>query len=137
MNTDLGYTFEYTNECSCTAYDEDTDTYVEMDYCDGHCWEMTIEDFSQITEKLFDNNPTLWWRVSNLRLWNGDVSGYFFAKNATELLRGMTVDSDWTMRGELTDTYIQYSLSHHDAPMGSSSRLTIVTDEEREELGLY
>lgn len=137
METKVGYTFEYTNECSCTAYDEDTDTYLEMDYCDGQCWEDTIQDFMNITESLFDNNPTNWWKVSKLKLWDRDISGYFFAKDATELLRGMTVNGGWTMKGELTDTYIKYSLSHHDAPMGSSTTLTIIDDDQREELGLY
>ena len=137
METFVGCHFEYTNQCTCTAYDEDTDSYVEMDYCDGHCWEDTIEDFTNITEKLFDDNETYWWKVSNLKLWDGNHSGYFFAKDAKELIRGMTVDSAWTLTGEICDGYIKYSVAHHDAPCGSNTTLEPISDEQREFLGLY
>ena len=137
METKIGYTFEYTNTCTCSSYDEETDTHVEMDYCDGFCWETTIEDFTHITENLFNNNETNWWKVSNLRLWDGDINGYFHAKNVTDLIRGMTVNSEWTIRGELFNDCIKYSLYHHDAPTGSNTTLTIVSEEQREELGLY
>jgi hypothetical protein len=48
----------------------------------------------------------------------------------------MTVRSEWNMTYEVFPDRIEYSLSHHDA-MGSASTLTAVTEEEREELGLY
>ena len=137
MNTKIGYTFEYTNTCTCSSYDEDTDTYVNTDYCDGLCWEYTIEDFTNLTEELFNNNETNWWKVSKMRLWDGDISGYFYADNVTDLIRGMTVNSEWTMKGEIFENSISYSLSHHDAPMGSNSVVTMISDEQREELGLY
>ena len=137
MDSNIGYKFEFTNQCSCTYYDEDTDSYLEMDYCDGHCWDDAIADFEIITEKLFDDNETYWWKVSNLKLWDGNHSGYFFAKNAAELIKGMTVDSAWTLSGEICDGYIKYSVSHHDAPWGSNTTLEPVSDEQREFLGLY
>lgn len=137
METAIGYTFEYTNTCTCSSYDEDTDTYIAMDYCDGHCWETTVDDFALITTELFDNNETLWWKVSNLRLWDGNHNGYGFAMCPEDLLSLMTVKSEWTIRGELFNNCIKYSLYHHDAPTGSSSTLTMVSEEQREELGLY
>ena len=129
--------FEYTNTCTCTIYDVDTDTEIEATDCYGDCWEYTIEDFTEITRHLFDSNETNFWKVSNLRLWNGDISGFFEARNAKELIRGMSVNSEWIMRGEVFKDRIEYSLSHHDAPTGSSSVLSIVSEDEREEYGLY
>jgi hypothetical protein len=49
----------------------------------------------------------------------------------------MTVQGDWTICGTVLEDRIEYSLSHHDAPMGSSSVVEIVTEEQREEWGLY
>lgn len=129
--------FEYTNQCSCQNYNEDTDTFTDSEHCYGDCWDFTVEDFQNITEHLFNKNETNWWRVSGLRLWNGDIDGVFTAQNATDLLQGMSVRSDWLMRGEVFEDRIEYSLSHHDAPMGSSSTLTMITEEEVVKLGLY
>lgn len=129
--------FEYTNTCTCQDYDDDTDEYIDSNYCFGDCWDQTLEDFDQITSDLFDKNETGWWKVSNLLLWNGEVGGYFPATNVKELINGMTVRSEWIMTGEVFDDRIEYSLSHHDAPMGSATTLRAVTEEEREELGLY
>lgn len=137
MDTKIELEFEYTNTCNCEAYDEDTDSYVPMDYCDGSCWDLTLEDFRNITEHLFDANETLWWKVSNIRLWDGESSGYFFANSVKDLIEGMTVNSAWIMRGTVFENRIEYSLSHHDAPVGSNTTLTMIDDEQREELGLY
>lgn len=128
--------FEYTNTCTCTIYDVDTDTEIEATDCYGDCWEYTIEDFTEITRHLIEKNETMWWRVKDLRLWNGNHGGFFYAENMEDLIRGMTVNSAWIIRGEVFDDRIEYSLSHHDA-MGSSTTLTMVTEEEREKYGLY
>lgn len=129
--------FEYTNTCTCQTYDEILDDYFDAQDCYGYCWDDTLEDFKNITSHLFEKNETNLWRVSNLRLWDGDVSGFFEATNVSDLIRGMTVNSEWIMRGEVFDDRIEYSVSHHDAPMGSSTVLTIVSEEEREKYGLY
>lgn len=129
--------FEYTNTCTCTYYDEESDRYIETDDCYGDCWEFVLEDFSQITEKLFDQNETNWWKISNLRLWDGDHHGFAYADSPAKLIQAMTVNSAWTMRGIIYDNYIGYSLSHHDSPVGSNTLLTIVSEKEREEWGLY
>ena len=135
-------TGEITNSCTCLIYqDEDgKDVSVDTEYnssCFGDCWDFAVEDFSMITEELRNSNETNWWRVSNLRLWDGETGGYFSAKTVADLIEGMTVRSDWTMRYEIHADRIEYSLSHHDAPMGSKTTLTAVSDDEREELGLY
>lgn len=131
-----GIKFKYTNSCTCAYYDEEKDESIPSLECWGDCWEYVLDDFKEITAHLFDANETNWWKVSNIRLWDGESSGYFFADNVKELIYGMTVNSEWIMTGEVFNDYIQYSLSHHDA-MGSNTTLTIVTEEQREELGLY
>ena len=132
---------EITNNCTCLAYEEDGETKsVDTEYgstCYGDCWEYAVEDFAMVTEELRDSNETNWWKVKNLRLWNGEVSGYIYAKTVADLIAGMTVRSDWNMTYEVFADRIEYSLGHHDAPMGSASVLTAVSDEEREEKGLY
>jgi hypothetical protein len=122
-----------TNTCSCVSYNEETGYLQEATECEGLCWEYSVEDFSNVTEALRNNNLTDYWKVENLRLWNGEVSGHFQAKTVTDLLRGMTVNSEWTMRYEVFADRIEYSLSHHDAPMGSKSVLRPVDEEEYEE----
>ncbi len=129
--------FEYTNTCTCRDYDMDTDESTPSLDCYGDCWEFTLEDFSNITNSLFEVNETMWWKVSNLKLWDGNHGGYGYAKDAENLLRLMTVGSEWNIKGEVFSDRIEYSLSHHDAPMGSNTVLTMITEEQREELGLY
>lgn len=137
MSTEVISKFEITNSCTCTTYNEDTGEWDTAPECWGDCWETQVEDFTTITEELFNNNDTNWWKVTGLQLWNGSVGGYFQAKTPVDLLRGMTVNSEWIMRGTAYPDRIEYSLSHHDAPMGSSTVLLPVSEEEREESGLY
>lgn len=130
---------EITNACDCLTYTDDDGNEVSIDdtyTCFGDCWEFAVEDFAMVTEDLRNANETGWWKVTNLRLWNGEVSGYFPATTVAGLLEGMTVRGDWRMTYEVFADRIEYSLSHHDA-MGSASTLTPVTEEERENLGLY
>lgn len=130
---------EMTNGCSCLTYEDENGNEVSIDdtyTCFGDCWEFAVEDFAMLTESLRDSNETGWWKVSNLRLWNGEVSGYFHADTVMKLIEGMTVRSEWIMRYEVFADRIEYSLSHHDA-MGSATTLTAVSEEQREEMGLY
>lgn len=127
-----------TNGCTCTKYDEATGEYTEepTESCYGDCWEWAVEDFTNVTQDLRDSNETGWWKVEDLALWNRNVSGYFHATKVVDLIRGMTVNSEWIMRYEVFGDRIEYSLSHHDA-MGSRTILRPITEEQREELGLY
>ena len=122
-----------TNTCSCVSYNEETGYLQEETECEGLCWEYSVEDFANVTESLRNDNPTDYWKVENLRLWNGEVSGHFAANTVEDLLRGMTVNSEWTMRYEVFADRIEYSLSHHDSPMGSTSVVRAVEAEEYEE----
>ena len=130
---------ELTNTCTCTVYDEETGEYTNdpADTCYGDCWEWAVEDFANVTKDLRDSNETGWWKVENLRLWNGEVGGLFPADTVTQLIEGMTVRSAWTMTYEIHDDRIGYSLAHHDAPTGSTTTVRPVTEDEREEWGLY
>ncbi len=122
-----------TNGCSCVTYNEETGDWQDAPECWGDCWDCAVEDFENVTESLRNNNLTDYWKVENLRLWNGEVSGHFEAKNVKDLLRGMTVNSEWIMRYEVFADRIEYSLSHHDSPTGSASVLRPVSEEEYEE----
>jgi hypothetical protein len=128
---------EITNTCTCLMYEENgEEKSIDETYgstCFGDCWEFAVEDFAMVTETLRNENLTDYWKVENLRLWNGEVSGHFQAKTVADLLRGMTVNSEWTMRYEVFADRIEYSLSHHDSPMGSASVLRPVSEEEYEE----
>lgn len=134
--SDISIKFVNTNMCSCTSYDEETDENIPSEFCYGDCWEETVEDFRNIVAHLFEKNETSWWRVKDLNLWDGNHSGFFYAEDVKDLIRGMTVNSEWIMRGEVFDDRIEYSLSHHDS-MGSSTTLEILTEKERKQYGLY
>jgi hypothetical protein len=140
MTNNTALVGELTNNCTCLLFEEDGETKsVDTEYgstCYGDCWEYAVEDFSNVTEELRNSNETDWWKVSNLRLWDGESSGYFHAKTVADLIEGMTVNSDWRMTYEVHADRIEYSLSHHDAN-GSATTLTAVSEEQREELGLY
>ena len=140
MKTTTPLTGEITNNCTCLTYEEDGETLsIDAEYgstCYGDCWDFAVEDFANVTEELRNSNETDWWKVEDLRLWSGEVSGYFHAKTVADLIEGMTVRSDWNMSYKVFSDRIEYSLSHHDA-MGSASTLTPVSEEQREELGLY
>ena len=136
METEQVYEFEFGNLCSCMESDDFVMIEALQIECDGICWEMALEDFTDITSGLFEVNETMWWKISNLGLWDGNHSGYGKAKDAEELLRLMTVNSDWNIKGKVFNDRIEYSLSHHDS-MGSNTVVTMITDEQREELGLY
>lgn len=114
---------EITNNCTCTVYDADSDEHFDAPDCYGECWEDTVHFFELCTEELRNANPSGHWQVENLRLWNGNVSGYFQATNVADIIRGMTVNSSWFMYYRVYADRIEYSLSHHDAPMGSASVL--------------
>jgi hypothetical protein len=139
MSNDTTTTYELTNTCNCLTYIDEDGKEVSIDdnyTCYGDCWEYAVEDFALFTETLRDSNETGWWKVTNLSLWSGNVSGYFHAKTVADIIDGMTVNSEWTMLYTPYDDRVEYSLSHHDS-LGSSTTLTAISDEEREELGLY
>lgn len=137
MDAGIIYNFNITNCCTCEDYDIENDVNIPSGNCYGDCWDQMIEDFTNITEHLFDKNDTMWWKVNNLKLWDGEHSGYIYARSAEELIRGMSVNSEWTMHGQVYSEYIKYSLHHHDSPMGSNSIVTIILEDQREAYGLY
>jgi hypothetical protein len=128
--------FKYTNTCQCHDYNPETDAYSPSEECYGDCWYEVVEDFTEITEHLFEKNTTGLWRINEIQLWDGAVSGVAKATNPTELIHAMTVNSQWIIRGEIFNDHIEYSLSHHDA-MGSNSSVYIITEEEAERNDWY
>jgi len=137
MKTQHQYTYEMTNSCTCVTYNEETGDWEDAPECWSGCWDEQKEDLLEITKHLWDLNETNWWHVTGFQLWNGEVGGYFRAETIDSLISAMTVRGEWTMRGTVYEDRIEYSLSHHDAPTGSNTVITAVTEEQRDELGLY
>lgn len=133
----VNFEFEYTNSCECMDENPETGEFdIPSAGCYGYCFDSVLEDFEEITSHLFKMNNTNFWRIANIRLWNGDVSGIVKADSPAKLLESMGVNSVWNMRGTVHNDHISYSLSHHDAPMGSSSAVYIVSEKEAEEMEL-
>jgi hypothetical protein len=130
-------TSEITNSCTCTFYNEETDEFFPTDYCYGDCWEDSVGFFAEVTKEFRESNETGWWRVENLRLWNGEVGGLFHADKVQDLLGGMTVRGEWTMNYRVFADRIEYSLAHHDAPTGSATVLWPVSEDNRQDWGLF
>lgn len=133
----VGYA-DITNGCTCTYYNEEQDECLPTETdCFGYCFDDQLDFVEILFKDLIDSNETGWWKVSKLRLWNGNHSGYFYADNIRDLIFSMAVNSEWHMQATVYKNRVEYSLSHHDAPMGSNSVLYAINDEQREELGLY
>jgi hypothetical protein len=120
--------YEMTNTCICTDEDENP-----TDHCWGDCWDWQVEQFAEDTKHLFEKNEEGYWNIGGIRLWNREVGGIAECRTPIDLIRAMTVNAEWTMRYTVHPECIEYSLSHHDAPMGSASFVRIATEEEIEE----
>ncbi len=131
--------------------------------CHGWCWEDVVQSMGEWLKPMIVKNETGWWKVQSLRLWDGNHSFYFFVdpvndpnnyteytKQVQKIIDAMTVNSSWTMylSGRFNDHdeffyalnddgHFEYSLSHHDAPTGSSSVLIPMTEDELVAVGLY
>lgn len=139
METEIEYNFTLTSDCTCRSFDPfDTEKGIDFnpEDCFGNCWDEQVQDFIEITKELFNCSETSWWKILNMKLWDGDYSGYFYADDVRELIKGMTVNGHWNMTGTVFNNRIEYSLSHHDA-MGSNTTLTNITEQERQDWGLY
>jgi hypothetical protein len=118
----------------CSCFDPETDQPTEGDPCYGWCWDMDTEMFAEDTSQMLAANTTGWWRVDGIQLWNRTIGGRFHADNAEDLLRGITVDSMWTLWYAVHDDLtLTFSLAHHDAPMGCRGTLRPLSPEECEE----
>lgn len=124
------YTAEYTNACSCQAYDPETDESTPLDYCDGFCWDNMIQDFTNVTEHLF-TETNQGFRITGFPTWRGPVNGMCSARNAEELLWAMTPErAEWRLDVTVHEDHIVARLYHHDCPMGGTMTVTPITEEE-------
>lgn len=117
---------EIQNTCICT---DEEGNYTPDCY---DCWEDQLSDFHYAVKEFFDNNATYYFHIGGLKLWNREVEGIAECKTPLDLLNAMTVNSEWTMRYSVHADCIEYSLSHHDAPMGSASFVRHATEEQIE-----
>lgn len=114
------------NTCICT----DEEGNYTPDCFD--CWDDQVDNFRYAVREFFDNNATYYFRIGGIRLWDREIGGIAKCETPMELLRAMTVNSEWSMEYTVHENAIEYSLSHHDAPMGSSSFVRHATEEEIE-----
>lgn len=119
---------ELTNSCTCTVYDEGSDSFTESPVCFGTCYEDELYFFGECVNDFLSLSDT--FRVSGIRLWNREVGGVFEARTVSEFVRGITVDSLWTLRYQVFADRVEFSLSHHDAPTGSASVVVPVFEPE-------
>jgi len=119
---------ENTIENTCICVDEQENPTE----CYGDCWDWQVEDFTCMISELWEKNPTYYWRIGGVKLWDREVGGVIECKTPLALLEAMSVNSAWLMRYTVHEECIEYSLSHHDAPMGSASYVRIATEEEIE-----
>lgn len=125
--------YKLENTCTCTEYDEETGDYTDIpaEECFG-CWEDGVDNFKYATKKFMDSNSTHYYRIGGIKLWDREVGGIVKCETVLELIRAMAVNSEWAMEYTVHDECIEYSLSHHDAPMGSASFVRHATEEEIE-----
>lgn len=105
-----------TTHCACV--DEDGQEFFN-EYCDGTCFDYSIEDFEQVVEPLFNRDAVggkYPFTIEGIRLWNRTIGGVALVKDARELVRAMSIDSDYTLRWEFDDetNSLGAKLSHHD-----------------------
>lgn len=98
----------------CTCNEEEMNDPNEPYACYGECWEFAVEDFAQVVEPLLEKSNH--FRVDGIRLWDRTIGGVAKCDNALQLIRAMSVDSDFILRWEFDDETLELgaALSHHD-----------------------
>ena len=107
---------EITNLCTCC--DEDGES---LDYCDGWCWDDTVEMFGFDLDEWFTPGT---YRIEGFPTWHGQVAGFFEATTTLDFLAAITPDrADWYLRYELPVAGQPFTaiVSHHDG----SGRVTV------------
>jgi len=98
-------------ECDCIVCDDDGNESPSPD-CFG-CWDDKLSYFAENTEEL--RAISRWWRIDGLPLWNRKVSGTIVVEDVNDLIAGITVNGEWSLRYKVTPTHLWCYLSHHDA----------------------
>lgn len=115
---------EITNRCTCTDYNEATDTWEDSNTCYNTCWDDNFQMFREYVLEWWNNRPSDVWEIEGLPLWNRQISGSFRARLVGELLQAITVGSEWILRYRLEGKTLHLNISHHDVPMGGSYTVT-------------
>lgn len=116
-----------TNTCTCSVWDDETGTDIPTVDCFGDCWDDALYSFGVAVAHLLEASHD--FVVRGIRLWDGEVSGMFTARNVADFVRGCTVNAEWRMTYQVFADRMEYSLSHHDA-MGSDSVVMPYTDDD-------
>lgn len=94
-------------------------------------WEAAVDEFEQVVGEVFFAEYGNWaadeevtFSVDAFPLWNRNVSGQVLADHPRDLLFGLTVRGDYTLRWNIDDVddepRLVCTLSHHDVPTGGT-----------------
>lgn len=95
-------------------------------------WDEALDEFEQRVRDTFfadwndrHESDEGVWRVTGLPLWDGARAGFFVARCARDVLRGVTVErADWRLHWRIerrSDRPVLHCvLWHHDAPTGGA-----------------
>jgi hypothetical protein len=111
--------YEFTNQCTCQVYEDDSDEAAPVDFCFGDCWDDQMSFFVEITQHLFEDDDTH-FAIEGFPLWSGPVSGVAECATPSELLSAITINGDWILKVTPLPTTLECVISHHDVPMGGS-----------------
>ena len=101
-----------TNSCTCIVVDDEGNES-DTPHCYGDSWDDALAIFAEDTAEL--RGISRWWRIDGLPLWNRKVGGTIVVEDVNDLIAGLTVNSDWSLRYKVTPTHLWCYLSHHDA----------------------
>lgn len=111
-----------TSECTCSYYDDDTDTFVSTSECYSDCFDMAWNDATYLIEQWAEH-----WDTDAMRIEGADMTwqrlrGYrelTFGNEFDDALRAFTINGDFTLELSL-DSDMQLSVRRfsHDEPTG-------------------
>jgi hypothetical protein len=116
-----------TSQCTCTVYDETTETESESEECFGFCWEDAMNSFEGHCGDFFDGSKHD-YHFDNFGRWDGGYSGCIPAKTGREFIQKLTDRiGDWSGWYVLTERNgeptLLFTLSHHDSPTGRTMEI--------------
>jgi hypothetical protein len=126
---------ELSSNCVCEDYDEDTDTTTASTECWG-CWSDGVADFKDnLLQPWLDANG---WDLDTAIRINGTAMGWqrrsgYKDTTASELLDGLTLNGDFTLRFKFDGKDLACVRSSHDEPTGASFEFGLAPDDDGEE----
>lgn len=122
-------TVELSTECSCSYFDEETNSSVESDYCYGDCWKDEYDYFSNeflplwLSANNFAEDEII--RLEGSRMTWRNVAG-FIDIEADKLVETLQINGDFRLVFTLSSDLktLKARRSSHDEPMGAYFEIT-------------